>query len=207
MIIRHLRVALFLASSSSMNSGLSQVGIHNVPYTTCDYMHMMKDQRKLVRTSPSLRNLDLKSDISLRIYSVIYYGGDCRNAGELRTMPLDVFIVVVRYTSRSVLYDYSSIGSSLFRYNPNTRRQKGRLLSLRHLYHVLEPWKGGKMRLELRLPQHGLIFHPCVPSKNAGPRGKPRRCKIAFETSSMVHFESREVGSALPARSIWVHWV
>lgn len=75
MVIRHSRVALFLASSSSMNSGLSQVGIHNVPYTTCDYMHMMKDQRKLFKTSQSVRNLDLKSDFSLRIYGVIFYGG------------------------------------------------------------------------------------------------------------------------------------
>lgn len=58
------------------------------------------------------------------------------------------------------------------------------------------------MRLQLRLPQHGLIFHPCVPSKNAGPWGKPRRCKMAVETSSTVHFESMKVGSALLARSI-----
>lgn len=105
---------------------------------------------------------------------------------QFRTVPLGLLVVVVRYTSRSVLYKYSSIGSSSFRYNPNTRRRKGKHLFLRHLYHVLVPLKGGKMRLEVRLPQHGLIFHPCVPSKNAGLWGKSRCCKMAVETGSTV---------------------
>lgn len=40
-VIKQLGIALFSASSSGMNFGLSQMDIHNIPFTIGDYMHMM----------------------------------------------------------------------------------------------------------------------------------------------------------------------
>lgn len=68
-IIRQLEVALFQASWSIIKARPSQVGIRNVPFTTGDYMQMMKDQRKLVKTSTSIRNRDQKATSCLVLMS------------------------------------------------------------------------------------------------------------------------------------------
>lgn len=116
-IIRHLRVPLFFASSSSMNFGLSQVGIHNVPYRTGDYSHMMKSQRKLVKASQTHSQPLLRSDFSLRIYGVIYHGGDCRNAGNSGQCHLMYWLSSSMHFPQCSL-SAQSTGSSSSRYNP-----------------------------------------------------------------------------------------
>lgn len=145
-IIRHLRVPLFFASSSSMDFGLSQVGIHNVPYRTGDYTHMMKSQRKLVKASQTHSQPRLRSDFSLRIYGVIYHGGDCRNAGNSGQCHL-MYWLSSSDALPAVFVIRTEYREFIVQIQPKSWRKNGRMLFLTHSYHVLEPWKVGKTRL------------------------------------------------------------
>lgn len=84
---------------------------------------------------------------------------------------------------------------------PGGKRRKRRLLFLRQWYHDFEIWKFGKTRLERKPLQHGLIFHPWVPSAKVAPTKIAHdfaRCSSKF---ARYNFESRSLAPSFRLRS------
>lgn len=173
-VIKQLGIALFRASSSGwpVANGHPQYPIYNRRLHAYDderleatfqglSKHLAVIKRRLVDPSES-------GFAPCRCIGLLFREGFCRNAGRRQ---FDAFVVVDLYTSLGVLYPYGSPGSLSSKYDPKALRRKGRLPFLGQLYHDFEPWKAGKTRLQRKPLQHGLIFHPCVPSTKAYPRG------------------------------------